>query len=267
MECGRPRWTIWSELVWKRATSRGTPSASAPSPACVVLFQTLSSSRFLCLPGPGFWLSMVPPVLADDFWRALLGHAGHQVASRGGDQALPHLHARLRRNHRCMCALLDHTTSHVPCVRPCAVDARCPVCLLSSRRPLVEIHSLRPVSWPAPALGVVFPGDLGGFHYEPCAWYDGFSSAFSTNPLGMGQLLLAIGIVEVSRRGMLSPGVRGPRVSRTQPLPMFYSFCLKYTRPNARTHFLRPSIDLWVHLFLFGLRVPHALDRSQKCHR
>jgi len=46
------------------------------------------------------------------------------------------------------------------------------------------------------ANGIVFPGDLGGFHYEKCAWYDGLASGFSTNSFGMAQLLLTIGLIE-----------------------------------------------------------------------
>jgi len=47
------------------------------------------------------------------------------------------------------------------------------------------------------ANGVVFPGDLGGFHYEACAWYDGLASGLSTNSFGMAQLLMTIGLIEV----------------------------------------------------------------------
>jgi len=46
------------------------------------------------------------------------------------------------------------------------------------------------------ANGVVFPGDLGGFHYEACAWYDGLASGLSTNSFGMAQLLMTIGLIE-----------------------------------------------------------------------
>jgi len=48
----------------------------------------------------------------------------------------------------------------------------------------------------AAATGVVFPGELGGFHYEPCAWYDGLGSAVSTNSFGMAQLFLSIALIE-----------------------------------------------------------------------
>ena len=47
------------------------------------------------------------------------------------------------------------------------------------------------------ANGVVFPGDLGGFHYEACAWYDGLASGLNTNSFGMAQLLMTIGLIEV----------------------------------------------------------------------
>ena len=49
---------------------------------------------------------------------------------------------------------------------------------------------------------VVFPGELGGFHYEPAAWYNGLSSACATNAFGMAQLFLSIGLVE----GFTYPG-------------------------------------------------------------
>ena len=48
------------------------------------------------------------------------------------------------------------------------------------------------------ANGVIFPGDMGGMHYEACAWYDGLPSALSTNPTGVAQVFMGIGLVEVS---------------------------------------------------------------------
>lgn len=48
----------------------------------------------------------------------------------------------------------------------------------------------------AAANNVVFPGDLGGLHYEACKWDEGLPSALSTNPVGIAQLFLAIGIIE-----------------------------------------------------------------------
>jgi len=44
--------------------------------------------------------------------------------------------------------------------------------------------------------GVTFPGEMGGMYYESASWVDGLSSAFKTNPFGMAQLFMSIGLVE-----------------------------------------------------------------------
>jgi hypothetical protein len=47
--------------------------------------------------------------------------------------------------------------------------------------------------------GITFPGELGGFFYEKVAhWDDGLASAVKTNPFGMAQLFISIGLIEVS---------------------------------------------------------------------
>jgi hypothetical protein len=60
--------------------------------------------------------------------------------------------------------------------------------------------------------GITFPGELGGYTYEPGAWYDGLGSAMSTNPFGMAQLLISIGLVEVSVLDRIDTFVAGPLV-------------------------------------------------------
>ena len=47
------------------------------------------------------------------------------------------------------------------------------------------------------ANGITFPGEMGGYHYEAASWADGLSSAMATNPFGMAQLFISIGLVEV----------------------------------------------------------------------
>jgi len=51
--------------------------------------------------------------------------------------------------------------------------------------------------------GVIFPGEMGGYYYKAGSWADGLSSAMATNPFGMAQLLLSIGLVEVPVASLL----------------------------------------------------------------
>jgi hypothetical protein len=64
--------------------------------------------------------------------------------------------------------------------------------------------------------GVHFPGEMGGNFYEAGPWADGLTSAMSTNPFGMAQLLLSIALVEVRNLSGCASG-SGARSSLTTP--------------------------------------------------